>query len=67
MGVTPFGEPLLLLGLSGEAVTRLVAGEPIAFDLAEIGGPPMLITIVYGRTEDDIVHDLKSMNARRRP
>lgn len=27
-GKTGLGEPLLLLGLSGENVTRLVAGEP---------------------------------------
>ena len=37
---TGLGEPLLFLGLSGENVTRLVAGEPILItsaQMAELG------------------------------
>jgi hypothetical protein len=54
---TALGEPFLFLGLSGENITRLVAGEPIVIasaQLRELGLPPMVIGIGYGRTEDDI-------------
>jgi hypothetical protein len=53
-GKTGLGLPLLLLGLSGENVTRLAAGEPIrirAQDVAALGLPQVEIVIHYGRTE----------------
>lgn len=53
------GRPLVVLGLSGENVTRLMADEPILIDLADLGLPPQKIAIVGGRTEDDIAADLK--------
>ena len=59
---TALGEPLLFLGLSGENITRLAAGEPILISsaqLAELGLPPMVITIHYGRTEEDILDEVK--------
>jgi hypothetical protein len=59
---TALGEPLLFLGLSGENVTRLAAGEPILIrsaQLAELGLPPMVIAIHYGRTEEDILAEMK--------
>ena len=52
-GKTGLGLPLLLLGLSGENVTRLAAGEPIrvpAADMAAAGLPQMEVLIHYGRT-----------------
>lgn len=51
---------MLLLGLSGENVTRLMADEPIKFNLAELGLPPMVVVIVGGRTEDAIVAQLRA-------
>jgi hypothetical protein len=60
-GKTGDGKPLLFLGLSGENVTRLAAGEPIhipARHVAELGLPEMEIIINYGRTEQAIVDDL---------
>jgi hypothetical protein len=62
-GRTGLGLPLLLLGLSGENVTRLAAGEPIripAAQMAALGLPQMEVVIHYGRTEDDIVEELKA-------
>lgn len=53
------GGRMAVLGLSGENVTRLMAGEPILLDLAELGLPPQRIVIVGGRTEADIEHDLR--------
>jgi len=58
---TALGESLLFLGLSGENVTRLAAGEPILIrsaQMAELGLPPMVIAIHYGRTEEDIIAEL---------
>lgn len=52
------GTPLMLIGLSGENVTRLVAGESIAFDMAEMGLPPCHVLITYGRTDQDIMVEL---------
>jgi hypothetical protein len=61
---TALGQPLLLLGLSGENVTRLAAGEPIRITtahLAQLGLPAtMEIVIHYGRTEQDIVAELEA-------
>ena len=60
-GRTALGRPLLLLGLSGENVTRLAAGEPIRITtahLAQLGLPAtMEIVIHYGKTEEAILDD----------
>lgn len=53
------GQPVVLLGLSGENVTRLMADEPISVDLAELGLPPLRITLMGGRTEAAIVGRLE--------
>jgi len=53
------GRPLLILGLSGENMTRLMADEPISIDLAQLGLPPMQVLIVGGRTEDAITEQLR--------
>lgn len=59
-GRTGDGRPLVILGLSGESMTRLMADEPIVLDLAELGLPPTVITIVGGRTEDAITDRLRA-------
>lgn len=51
--------PLLIIGLSGENMTRLMAGEPTLFDAAELGLPAMSVLLVGGRTEDTIRDDLR--------
>jgi hypothetical protein len=61
-GRTGLGEPLLILGLSGENVTRLAAGEPIHIpspQLAAMGLPPMVVAICYGRTEQAILAEMR--------
>ena len=60
---TALGEPLLFLGLSGENVTRLVAGEPVrttSAQLTELGLPPIVVVIHCGRTEEDILYEMKA-------
>lgn len=62
-GKTAAGVPVLFLGLSGENVTRLAAGEPIAIrpaELAAMGLPVMEVVLAYGRTEDAIAADLRA-------
>lgn len=62
-GKTAIGLPLLFLGLSGENVTRLAAGEPVrvtAQHMMELGFPAMEVVIHYGRTEQAIIDDLES-------
>lgn len=59
---TALGVPVLFLGLSGENVTRLAAGEPIrvsASAMAALGLPQVEVVLAYGRTEDDILAELK--------
>lgn len=51
------GKPMLVLGLSGENVTRLTAGEPIMFDGTAFGFAGHIV-ITYGRTEADITREL---------
>jgi len=68
-GKTGLGLPLLLLGLSGENVTRLAAGEPIrisAQQMAELGLPQMEVVIHYGKTEQAIVDDLEAHGVKLR-
>lgn len=55
------GLPVLFLGLSGENVTRLAAGEPIhisAQQMDELGMPQIEVVIHYGRTEQAIIDEL---------
>lgn len=61
-GQTGDGQPLLLLGLSGENMARLVAGEPIlirAEELASLGVPAVQVVICYGKTESAILKELQ--------
>lgn len=53
----------LILGLSRENTTRLHAGKPIAFRLSDLDPtlPEMMIVILAGDTEDDIVEDLRAL------
>lgn len=51
--------PVVLLGLSGENVTRLMADEPILVNLTELGLPPLRIALLGGRTEADIMRQLE--------
>jgi hypothetical protein len=58
---TALGQPVLFLGLSGENVTRLVAGESIrvsAAQMRELGLPEVEVVLHYGRTERDILDEL---------
>lgn len=54
----PGQPPMLILGLSGENVARLAAGEPIAIRASDLGLPEMTVVVMYGRTEDDILREL---------
>lgn len=58
-GPESHGKPMVILGLSGENMTRLMAKEPILLDLADLGLPPTMVAIVGGKTEDDIAADLR--------
>jgi hypothetical protein len=53
-------QPIVILGLSGENMTRLMADEPILINLADLGLPAQRIAIVGGRTEADIAKQLKA-------
>lgn len=58
---TASGTPVLFLGLSGENVTRLAAGEPIrvsAAAMSALGLPQVEVILHYGRTEGDILAEL---------
>ena len=60
---TALGQPVLFLGLAGENVTRLAAGEPIrisAQQMAELGLPQLEVVIHYGRTEQDILDEVQA-------
>jgi hypothetical protein len=61
------GRPMLLLGLSGENMTLLMAQEPIIIETEQLGLPPMFVVVVGGRTEDDIDKTLNSLSAYRSP
>jgi hypothetical protein len=53
------GEPLYLLGLSGENVVRLMRGSPVHIKLKDIGGKEGEILIMVGETEETIMAELR--------
>lgn len=60
VGRTGAGQPLLVLGLSGENMTRLMADEPILIRMGDVGLPDCVVAIVGGRTEDAIAEALEA-------
>lgn len=50
--------PLLIIGLSAPNLAKLRAGEPIAFDTAPLGLPPMTVWVLGGETEEEIAAEL---------
>lgn len=50
---------LLGFGLSEENIKRLKAGNPIYFDLAELGVDGFQVAIIYGETEEQIKQDMQ--------
>lgn len=57
-GTTGDGRRLLVLGLSAENMTRLLLGQPIRLECAELGLPDLQVVVVGGQTEQDIADDL---------
>lgn len=58
-GGTYEGDPLLILGLSAENYTRMLAGEPILLETGELGLPSMRVLLIGGRTEEAIAATLR--------
>lgn len=52
---------VLMIGLSGENVARLAAGEPIYKRLEAVGFPGVDLVIAYGKTEGDVLKDLNQL------
>lgn len=48
----------LIFGLSKENINRLQQGQPIVFNLKEMGLEDRSITIVFGETEETIYESL---------
>jgi hypothetical protein len=59
------GRHVLLIGLSEENVTRLRAGQPIAFDLDQLQVPKGAevghVALFYGATEADCLEALRPL------
>lgn len=66
-GETSDGSPLLLIGLSHENLTRLVANEPIMFKTAELGLPGMTVVVMAGRTEEEMADLIRGHGIDVRP
>lgn len=54
-GVTSKGQDVVLIGLSGENITRMMGDEPLRFNLSELGLPSIYVVIVSRTREEDIV------------
>lgn len=61
-GRTGKGKPVILLGLTGENVTRLSAGEPLTVPAERVAalfpdglGADAVVVVLYGKTEGDIL------------
>jgi len=55
------GRPLVILGMSGVNVTRMIAHEPVTVDVGALGDgmPELQVVIMYGKTEAVIVDQLR--------
>lgn len=62
VGRTADGRPLIMVGMTGETITRLMAAEPVPLDIHEkrFGVPPLQILLVAARDEITILHQLRS-------
>lgn len=60
---TASGKTLLGFGISAGNVERLKKGEPIYFELDEMGIPGVDVTIFYGETEQAMYRELKAAGA----
>ena len=49
----------LVFGLSKENLTRLEKGEPIVFNLKDMGLEDRRVMICFGETEQDLYNDMK--------
>jgi hypothetical protein len=67
------GQPIVLLGLSGENFTRMAAGEQVRVVVADLAatagysgdvGGAVEVLLMYGRTEADIIAELKAAGIR---
>jgi len=67
LGIAADGTKLVLLGLDDENVARLTGDQPIKVDCAELGLPGVIVTIVHGKTLDDIIARLETMGVRVPP
>jgi hypothetical protein len=51
--VSADGRPILIFGLSDENIRRLQAGDPIKFELGDLGIQPSIpVAIIAGRDEE---------------
>ena len=55
-----------ILGVTAENVRRLRDGQPIAVDLAQLGGTDKVL-IVYGETAEKIMADLREASGAELP
>lgn len=60
-GLDGQGRPLLLIGLSGENMTRLMADEPIVIDAARFGVGEFTVLLMGGRTEDSMAQQVMAV------
>lgn len=52
------GHPVMVIGLSRGNCNKLLADQPILFNVASIGLPPMEVLIMGGETEDTMREEL---------
>jgi hypothetical protein len=54
-----YGENMIF-GLSRQNVNRLLAGQPIRFNLKDLNLPPADVVIFFGETEEAMMKDLEA-------
>ncbi len=58
-------QPILVLGLTGENMTRLMADEPVLVHGAELGLPNLSVAVIGGRTDADLAAQAHEILAHR--
>lgn len=64
-GRTGDGRPFVLLGLTGDSMTRLMADEPIVVELKALGLPDVQVAIAYRKNAKDLIADVMSSGSTK--
>lgn len=53
------GRTIVIVGMSQANVDRIKAGEPLVWELKDVGIPSVIVTVMFVETEDAIAEEMR--------